>query len=386
MIESNKNSDNTLDAFAGFEEESDIDFFGENPDEAAPLAPIEKPKDTTDDETPPADPPADPPKDKKKTEQEIAEGEIDFYDTDDAPADVPPAGDDDDTPPPATTTPIATLNYLKDKGLIEYELEAEQELTDELAEQLVEDNFDDRVETRVEELFAEVPESVKNIMKYAIDGGDVQTLLSSMATANSSPIREDMDMDEEANQLLVVTQDRITNGDDKETAESYAEYLKESGKLAGISKTKHTAIISKQKNEEKQRLVAASEKKKQDKVNQRAFKSELITTVGNVENVNGLPITKVDKRELPNYMADRTVKLQDGRQVTPMQRDLYAAMQDKDKSVILAKLLKNGFNFDSIAKATKTKYTKEVKKNVTRSGTIKTENVTKKKKDLASYF
>lgn len=380
-----KNSDNTLEAFAGFEEESDIDFFGENPDEVEPLAPIEKPKDDADD-TPPADPPADPPKDKKKTEQEIAEEEIEFFGVDTPPEDIAPVDDDDDTPPPATTTPIATLNYLKEKGLIEYELEGEQELTDELAEQLVEDNFDDRVETRVEELFAEVPDSVRSIMKYAIDGGDVNTLLTSMAQKATSPISEDMDMEDETNQLLVVVNNRVAEGDDKETAESYADYLKESGKLKAIAEKQHTAIISKQKATEKAQLKAVSDKKQQDKINQRKFKSELTTTVAAVENINGLPITKVDKRELPNYMADRTVKLEDGRQVTGMQRDLYLAMQDKDKSVMLAKLLKSDFNFDSIAKATKTKYTKEVKKNVTRSGTIKTENVTKKKKDLASYF
>lgn len=379
-------TENTLENFAGFNNESEIDFFETGPAEDTPIEKVIEEEEEVilkEGETKPVVKEIE-----IKKEKEDDSENIDFFEEE------PTITVEDDDPDVTTiedtviTPNMSTLSHLKEKGYIDYELEDGQELTEELAEQIVEDNFDERVEGRVEELFAEVPDSVKSIVKYAIGGGNVNTLLSSMAKQNASPVKEDMDMEDESNQILVVKADRIAQGEDSETAEAYTDFLKESGKLKTVAEKVHVSVIAKQKQALKQQFEAAGEKKKQDKINQRAFKSELTDTVNKAETLNGLAITKIDKRELPTYMADRTVKLEDGRQVTAMQRDLFKAMQDKDKSVILAKLLKNDFNFNGIIKGAKTKYTKEIKRDITRSSAIsrQADKTKSGKKDLASYF
>ena len=70
--------------------------------------------------------------------------------------------------------------------------------------------------------------------------------------------------------------------------------------------------------------------------------------------MGGLPISKQDKTILPTYISEPTVELQDGRYVSEMQADLFKVMADKDKIVLLAKLLKTDFYFSAIERKKQT--------------------------------
>jgi len=69
------------------------------------------------------------------------------------------------------------VNLLKEKGLIDFELEDNQELDEEEA-----------IENRVEELFTELPDIVKQIVKYAKDGGNLDRLFENLAKTKQVPI------------------------------------------------------------------------------------------------------------------------------------------------------------------------------------------------------
>ena len=58
------------------------------------------------------------------------------------------------------------LNFLKEKGLVDYELEEDQELTEEDAEALLEDAFEESLDSRLEETLTGLPDRVKNLVKY----------------------------------------------------------------------------------------------------------------------------------------------------------------------------------------------------------------------------
>ena len=276
------------------------------------------------------------------------------------------------------------MTKLKEKGLADFELEEGEELTDEMAEEILEDSYENAVEKRVGELFADIPQSVKDIVKFAIDGGNVDALFTKMKSQPALTITKDMDLEDETNQMSVIRLQKQAEGEDSETTETYIEFLKDSGKLKSMSEKVHAKLLENKNKVAKAEADRQAKIKEQNKKNERLFKKELTEFVNTTEQINGVALTKNDKKTLPNYMSEK-IKLEDGRVTTKMHQDLYNALQDKEKSALLAKILQSDFDFTDIAKAEKTKYSKEVKGDLNRSKKT-TPQKTAKKKDLANYF
>ena len=93
---------------------------------------------------------------------------------------------------------------------------------------------------------------------------------------------------------------------------------------------------------------------------------------------------------MPEYISSQTVKMNDGRVITPFYRDLFEAMKDKDKLVLLAKLVKTDFDFTPLAKNIDTKRTKALKEDLQRqkekNKTIGSAGGSSQTKRLADYF
>ena len=87
------------------------------------------------------------------------------------------------------------------------------------------------------------------------------------------------------------------------------------------------------------------------------------------DDVNGLKITKADKKVLPDYMSNK-IKLESGQEMTQMHNDLVKTLNDPKKSVLLAKLLKTGFDFTSIKENAVSEKTSKVKNKLRRNKTI----------------
>ena len=66
-------------------------------------------------------------------------------------------------------------------------------------------------------------------------------------------------------------------------------------------------------------------------------------------------------------MSKRNVKLENGQEITEMQRDLYGAMQDENKAILIAKLLKSDFDFSSLKNSAATEVTKKAKEELRRN-------------------
>ena len=86
-----------------------------------------------------------------------------------------------------------------------------------------------------------------------------------------------------------------------------------------------------------------------------------------------MSVNRKDVKDLPSYVNDRTVKLDNGSTITEMQKDLfYDIPNNKQAMAQLAILLKNRnedgtFNFERIEKSAKTSAYKNVKNNIRRS-------------------
>jgi len=319
---------------------------------------------------------------------------------DDDPGEGTQGGDDDEEEEEEQETPegnsITTLSVLQDKGLIEYELEEGETLTDEKAAEILEDSLDTMFEDRLEELFENVPDIVKEINKFVIKGGDINAYLQAVSVQNQTGLTKDLDLEEEANQELVIRHGLKEEGYDDEYITAQIEFLKDSNRLKKHSETHYKKWDEKRKEEQKSILKSQEQVQKREKEQRRALKGKVTTFLKETEEVTGFTVTKQDRKVLPNYMSDRNVKLENGGQITAMQRDLMRVLNSPTGSVQIAKLLQAAsedgeLNFEEIKKETTTKVAKQVRDNVrrdkkriiTNSGGGKN---SKPKRPLADYF
>lgn len=325
-------------------------------------------EDILNDELPGQQPPANTPKPDEKPVHDFSdfEGttedeEVEYVEDEEEDADEKP---EDKKKPgrkaaPAKIDSKSTLEFLKQKGIVEFELEEGKELTDEEADAILEDSWDASLEAGIEETIKELPDEVKALIKIATNGGNVMQMMAKLAASVSAGITKDTDMTQESNQILVMTEDLREQGYDTEEINTHIDFLKSSGKLEAMSGKAFTKKIEKQNADLAAESKRAVEAKENAKKQQREYKSAVAAHVSTLNDLNGFPINKKDKQELPGYMSEPTVELKDGRFITPMMYDFYKAQSDKDKSVLLAKILKNNFDFSTLVN---TKITEETRK------------------------
>ena len=262
---------------------------------------------------------------------------------------------------PSELNSLNTLRYLEEKGLVEYNLNEGQELTEELAEDIFENSFEDKVESRVGELMEELPTQVKEIVKYAMKGGNVDSLFTDLAKASANGVTAQTDMTQEANQIAVVKQSLASQRMDQETIDAQIEFFKDSGKLELFATKAFDKVVEQQaqvaaRAAEQQKLAALEAREKQ-KEYERNISSKLKET----KELKGFKFTPKEKRDLATYIAKPTQKLTNGNVVSSLQLDLYNALQNQEKTILLAKLLKNDFDMSSFNKTAKTEVTQKVK-------------------------
>lgn len=302
---------------------------------------------------------------------------------------------DDDEVEDKSSGTVSVLNALKEKGLLDFELEEGEELTEELAEELLEEKFEETIEERIKEKIEDLPEDVKLFMQFALKGGSFSEFIQQSGIGNSGPtLTEGMDLEDEKNQEAIVRQILEEEGNDQETIETQVELLKDSDRLKTFAERKYKKWLADVK-EQKEELVRKQE------LQQRQLKEKIkedkkkVNAILEEENIGGLTPTKDDKKTLASFLNDRTVKLQNGVTITELQKELYYEIPKNDKAMVqLALLVKNRnadgtFNFDNLVKEAETKVTREIKKNIRRNKTAIPNsggNKNKGGKTLADYF
>jgi hypothetical protein len=76
---------------------------------------------------------------------------------------------------------------------------------------------------------------------------------------------------------------------------------------------------------------------------------------------NGIKFNKEEQKTLLDYSMKPSIKLQNGRYITPFQLAMSQAMKDQTLFLTLAKLASNGFKIPEIEKATETKVVNKIK-------------------------
>ena len=292
------------------------------------------------------------------------------------------------------STTSSALNLLKDKGILDFELDEGEVLTEELAEEILEDKFDEAIEGRIGELFAGLPDVVKQMIKFAKDGGDPTAFVQTLAQATSTGLTTNMDMSQEANQEAVMKTMLKKDGYDDEDISTQIEFLKDSGKLKAMAE-KRFDVWNKNQEKETAALTAAQEnRRKQDREELRERKATLIAELQTTAEVDGIKLNSKDKREIPSYIFDKNIELENGSKISNYHKDVWEAMSNKKASLQLAKLLRErkkdgSFDFSKIEKIAETAVTRKVKDNVQRNKNITPQVSVGKissQKSLADYF
>lgn len=315
---------------------------------------------------------------KPKTDEELAD-EL-FNDADEELVDTLEDDEEEDgkqkpaSPKDVKVSSRSTLEFLREKGFVDFELEEGEELTDELAEELTEDAWDQALDNRLGDLFEGLPDVVKHIVKYAKDGGDIEKFLGTVAKKGASPMKVDMDMTLEENQELVMRTTLREEGNDDEYIDMQLEFLKDNGKLEAMSEKKFKIWKDNRKDEEAELAQNQAAAVQAQKERLRIEKAKLTANLSEIEEVGGFKLSKQDKRDLPSYFLDKTVRLESGATMSSYHKDVYDVMANEVASIQLAKLLKTrkkdgSFDFSKVEREATTKVAREVKDNIRRNKT-----------------
>jgi|GEM_PF-2623908 hypothetical protein len=285
------------------------------------------------------------------------------------------------------------VNFLMKQGIIdldEEQLKEFEELDDVDKEEIIKDFYFKAVEDKFEEDIKNLPEIVKNSLKIAIKGGNVDEYLSSVYTSKNTGLTKNMNLEDELIQEKITKYKLIEEGYDDDYIESQIEFLKDSDKLKITAEKYYNKWKKDEEEKEKKYLKSVEEEANARRNSQIEYRKSLAQHLSTLEDIKGFKISKKEISELPEYIAVPNIKTSTNQVITGFQKDLFEAMKDKDKVILMAKILKSDFDFSILEKTLKSEQTKNLKENLQRQKENKNINSTigssQKQKRLVDFF
>jgi len=295
------------------------------------------------------------------------------------------------------TTTISDVNIvmkLKERGLIDFDLEEGQELTEEEASDLLEESLEAAVQQNLADIFRDLPPIVKDFNKFVSDGGDPMEFIKTHKNHAEKGLSLGMDLSKDETQEKVLRILFAEEGLDDDLIDSQIDFLKDNGKLKSLSEKKYQ-IWSKSVAEEQRKLLEKQEEDKKDKKEkEKKYRRDLADFITSNDTVGDLKLNKRDKNSLTSYIMDRNVKLQNGQFISSFYADLNSVLGNTEAMVQLAKLLKlrdkaGKFSFKEIEKDIETSVTKKIKDKINNEDNHKPSNKQGsgfKKKSLVDFL
>lgn len=257
----------------------------------------------------------------------------------------------------------------------------------------IREKLDKSVDQHVEMVLNDLPDVVKQLNKYVINGGDFNDFIQYY---NANQTVNNFNIDTPENQKTLISNGLKQQGYTDEYIESQLEFLENTNRLELTAKEQYK-LYQKQLQEEQEKLYKQQEAQiEEQKKQEKEYRTQLHSIINSSNNIGDLTISKQDKNTLSNFITDRKIKLENGQYITELQKELfYDIPQNNEAMLQLALLVKNRnadgtFNFDNIKKQTETQITKQIKNNLQRNKPI-VPNDTKDRrqytrKSLADYF
>ncbi len=269
----------------------------------------------------------------------------------------------------------------------------DEELEENDAEDFLESKFEEAISSRIESLFEDLPDSVKQLNSFVLKGGDVNEFIKHLSNSSSRNITKGMDLEDEDGQELVVREMMLKEGNDEELIDAQIEFLKDSGKLKMFAKGSYNKWEKENAKKLEQLNREQEERDREIKEGIKKTKMKMSSYLSERSEIGGVQLSKNDAREIPNYVNDRVVKLQNGGYISQLQKELYYDLPQNEEAYLqLATLMKNRnkdgtFNFDAVYENVNTKVTQKVKNGMRRKDKLPSnKNVNQKSRRLSDFF
>jgi len=276
---------------------------------------------------------------------------------------------------------------LKEAGVFQnVEIPEDEEIDEEKFIELQNNEVDARVEEAIEGFMEELDDDAKAFLKFKKEGGDTREFFKAVQQEVTLP-KGDLE-DENYQKKLIEYYYKTYEGMEDDEVSDLVTWLEDSGKLekrAAATENK----IQKKIQQQKEALIKQQEKQKlEQEKNNKKFIETLKKTVESTDEVNNIPITKKDKKELLNYITKPTVKVGKNKYLTAFQADMQNVMDDTEKLILIAKLVKDDFDLSDIIKKVETKSTVNLKKKLEKQKTnpIIKRSGSSARKSLSDYF
>jgi hypothetical protein len=280
---------------------------------------------------------------------------------------------------------------LKEKGIFQnVELKEGEEIDEDKFFELQDAEIESRVEETFEAFFEELDEDAKAFLKFKKSGGNTQDFFQ---VYRESLSLDNIDLESEESQELVLKHylSTMDSMDDEEISDRL-EWLKENGKKKAYAKKYMNKLqeLDRQKKEAISKSIEAQSKQREEGA--KKFNQDLQSELEKTEAVGSFNFSKVNKKELLDFMVKPSVKIGKNKYITHFQAELgnifKAEGEDKKKLLLLAKLVKSNFDVKDLIEETKTKVVKEAKSKLqqAKSGVKPSTSGGYTKKSISDYF
>ena len=251
---------------------------------------------------------------------------------------------------------------LKERGFLKnIELEEAKDLTADDFYDLQSRDYEEEVNKRLEHWATqELDEDAKAFIQFKRAGGKTEDFFR---VYNDSSIEEG-DIEEEDFQDQIIRRQLKQDGWDDEEIDERLEILTEKGKKAALAEKYYGRMVEQQQQQREELQKRLEQQREVERLQAQKLQEELRENIKNTSEIKGIKFSDKDKEELFDMMVRPKYQTEDGEVLTGFQAKLREALSDKEKSLLLVKLLKDDFDFSSIEKKATTKKVKEIKSNL----------------------
>lgn len=266
----------------------------------------------------------------------------------------------EDEEEPSTSIYDDHVRDLMDKGLFRNVEIGEDEVIDEdrfyeLQEQEIETEVSNRLQAWAED---ELDADARAFIKFKREGGSTSDFFKVYSQNTDTFL--DGDIEDPKFQEKVIRKQLESEEWDEEEIEDRLESLSDNGRMKKVAERYFNKMQEEAEEDKKNLLKEAEQRKELALKNEEAFKSSIKETLETQEELNGFTLNDKDKKDLFNFLT-RKEKSSGEKPVTGFQRKMAEVFQDRNKLVLLSKILYNDFDFSALEKKTTTKKVKEIK-------------------------
>lgn len=235
---------------------------------------------------------------------------------------------------------ITFANELKEKGTLSEGIEIPKDLNDEGLPELVEKEFEVRIESAINDFAEELKNDAEAIayLNFRRKGGKTSDFLR-VYGQSELPNESELTKEDVQDKVLRKFYSEVEQLD-AEDIEDKLEWLKEGGKKEKYAK-KYFSEMKEAEEEAKAELIKSVEDQKRNReTNDKKLKEVVSKTITESTIIGEIKLTPKDKKDLPDYISKRTVKISPNQTITQVQADINEMFKSPAQLILLAKFVK----------------------------------------------